>query len=316
MSEGMHCGILCKEWLTEDRLKTVIELSRVSAIGSRMLRELLKPLLPEHTPIDAAFLSNIRLKVKRILEQRDAQGYYDSAPPITGSALGGPEGTRFVRNQKIYIDEASSQASALLKEVLASGSATDAQRMLSYLTKLHNIEPGFSFRISYGTDGRPCGYVWQTPAMRAAFEQFGDVLFLDMMKRQSNSLHWPYSAVTLMDGDKKITVACESIVRAEQLESYAFIIEACLDMAPERTRESLKVFFGDGIMSERLLEMLGIKDTCKLVRDWHHLDTDWQKYFGIQLYAALANTLKDLKYSPTVDDYKKNPRNSPFITVW
>ena len=75
----------------------------------------------------------------------------------------------------------------------------------------------------------PCGlwlYVWQTPAMRAAFEQFGGVLFLGMMKRQANSVHWPNCGVTLMDGDKKITVACELVVIADRLELYQFIVEA------------------------------------------------------------------------------------------
>ena len=268
-----------------------------------MLRQLLIPLLPQRAPINAAFLSNIRLKVKRILEQRDAQGYYSTPRP--DALLGSHEQTR-LQEKAPYIDEASSQAATLLKQVQAEGSSSDADRMLNYLKKLHEVEPGFSFRISYGKDNRPCGYVWQTPAMRAAFEQFGGVLFLDMMKRQTNSVHWPYCGVILLDGDKKITLACESVVKAERLETYEFIVDALLDMAPKRTRESLKVVFGDGILSNKLLSDLGINGTCKLVLDWHHLHEDWKNHFGPTVYGLLSETLKALRFSHTVEAYSTN----------
>jgi hypothetical protein len=268
-----------------------------------MLRNLLIPLLPPDAPIAATFLSNIRLKVKRILDQRDAQGYYSSCRPA--ALLGCPEQTRF-QDRAPYIDEASSRASELLKEVVAGGLPINAARMLSYLKKLHEVVPGFSFRVSYDLKQSPRAFVWQTPAMRAAYEQFGGVLFLDMMKRQLNDVSWPYCGVVLLDGDKKITLACESIVYSERLESYKFIVEACLDMAPQRTRESLKVVFGDGILSNKLLSDLGINGTCKLVLDWHHLHEDWKNHFGPTVYGLLSETLKALRFSHTVEAYSTN----------
>ena len=64
------------------------------------------------------------------------------------------------------------------------------------------------------------GYIWQTPAMRANWEDFGDVVFLDMMKRQQNSVHWPYVSLALLDGQKKVRLAAEAIVIGESLDAY------------------------------------------------------------------------------------------------
>ena len=51
--------------------------------------------------------------------------------------------------------------------------------------------------------------------MRARWEQYGDVLFLDAMKRQLNSLHWPYLSVVCLEGDKSVGVCIEGICCAE-----------------------------------------------------------------------------------------------------
>ncbi|MGH7954531.1 MAG: hypothetical protein ACREOZ_01070 [Gloeomargaritales cyanobacterium] len=52
---------------------------------------------------------------------------------------------------------------------------------------LRRKERGFTYRVSFGHDGKPDGIVWMTPTMRAAFENFGWVVCLDAMKRQ----RWP-----------------------------------------------------------------------------------------------------------------------------
>jgi hypothetical protein len=42
--------------------------------------------------------------------------------------------------------------------------------------------------------------------MRADWEDFGETLFLDAMKRQLNSVHWPYFGPCVLDGDKRVAV--------------------------------------------------------------------------------------------------------------
>ena len=85
-----------------------------------------------------------------------------------------------------------------------------------------------------------------TPAMRRSFELYGDVLFLDMMKRKLNSQHWPYIGHVVLNGNKKIEVAAEGILVTESIPGYDFVIKAMLEMAPNWKTESINAICGDG----------------------------------------------------------------------
>jgi hypothetical protein len=87
------------------------------------------------------------------------------------------------------------------------------------MEKLAVKDTGVAYHIARAADGSPTGVVWIAPAMRAAFEAYGECLFLDAIKRQQHSLHWPYIAIVVLDGDKKIFEACKSISCAEQIEA-------------------------------------------------------------------------------------------------
>ena len=77
--------------------------------------------------------------------------------------------------------------------------------------RLYDVDDGFDYRVAKDSKGRPNGYVWMTSAMRAAYEQFGDVIYLDAMAKEQNSIAWPYIGPTMLDGSNKIAVACESV---------------------------------------------------------------------------------------------------------
>jgi hypothetical protein len=66
----------------------------------------------------------------------------------------------------------------------------------------------------------------------------------------------------------------------------------------------LELLFGDGIMGDRLLEDLGIADTCKLCHDEYHLIMEnWLKQFGPTLWALYEEKMRLLLYSPTEEVY-------------
>ncbi len=104
----------------------------------------------------------------------------------------------------------------MLSEILNEG-IKDAVLIERYLEALHQKDPGFTYKIAIANDGSRCGYVWMTPAMRRSFELYGDVLFLDMMKRMLNSQHWPYVGPVVLTGNKKIEVAAEGILVTESV---------------------------------------------------------------------------------------------------
>lgn len=57
-------------------------------------------------------------------------------------------------------------------------------------------------------------HIYMTPTMRANWERYGDVLFLDMMKQQINSAHWSYIGPCILNGDKQGGLVCEGIICA------------------------------------------------------------------------------------------------------
>jgi hypothetical protein len=143
--------------------------------------------------------------------------------------------------------------------------------IIRLLESMHKADPGFTYKIAYDTEGHECGFMWMTPVMRRMFELYGDVLFLDAMKRQLNSVYWPYFSIVLLDGFNKIALAAEAIGCVERVDTYIWLVQGALTMTPRRKKESIKVIFADGIMSERLLTKLQIEATCKLCLDAYHL---------------------------------------------
>jgi hypothetical protein len=133
--------------------------------------------------------------------------------------------------------------------------------------------------------------------MRRSFELYRDVLFLDMMKRKTNSQEWPYVGVVL-NGYKKIEVACERILVTESLDAYDFLVAAMLEMAPNRKKENIKVICGNGIFQRGgLLQSLGIDDTYFFVADHYHLlQRDWPDYIKGDWF-SLKSLFKNHIYS-------------------
>lgn len=127
--------------------------------------------------------------------------------------------------------------------------------------------------------------------------------FLDSMKRQQNSLYWPYFGPALLDGDNKIRLGCEAIMCTERLECYQFVVEAMYEMAPSASMADIRIIFGDGIMEESLLVRLGIQGTCHLGYDQYHLlHIDWPLQFGAQLWTILEDSFKQFVYANTEEE--------------
>lgn len=80
-----------------------------------------------------------------------------------------------------------------------------------YLTHMRQKDDRFMFEIDRDVDGRPIGVMWQTGHQRAAFEDFGDVLCLDFMKKRTSNLNWPYIGPCGISGENRLAVFGEGI---------------------------------------------------------------------------------------------------------
>ena len=65
---------------------------------------------------------------------------------------------------------------------------TSSWKALAFLRKIKFEEEGFDFRIHFNDDHVPDGIVWMTKAMRKSLVRYGDIIFLDVKKRQHNKL--------------------------------------------------------------------------------------------------------------------------------
>jgi hypothetical protein len=137
-------------------------------------------------------LYNVRMKHKRMT----AKGFNFATAtnvPIDPESLSNSDSD--------MIDLGSKHTAELLNEALLEGN--DGANAEKFLRSLKTKDPQFNYRIAKDDLGATCGYCWQTPVMRADLEQYDGIIFLDAMKRQQNSVYWPYIGPVVIDGDKK-----------------------------------------------------------------------------------------------------------------
>jgi hypothetical protein len=261
-------------------------------VPAPLLRKEIQLLVPSGVAVDAIMLYNIRMKHKRMTED----GFdFTTATNVCFD----PDSLS--NSDSDMIDLGTKHAAELLKESLGEGS--DGANAEKFLMSLKKEDSRFDYRIAKDKFGATCGYCWQTPTMRADLEQYGDVLFLDAMKRQQNSVYWPYIGPVVIDGDKKVLVVAESIVCTERLESYHFVLESVFSMSPGFDKSSIRMIFGDGIMGQSLLERLGIASTCHLGYDAYHLfNKDWPDHFG-KLWHRVQDNFQGLLYAADQEQF-------------
>jgi hypothetical protein len=220
-------------------------------VSCLLMREMMRPLYPLSIAITSQNVWNMRLKVKKLIlleEEQNVDGTSTSQVLVSSSSI--QEENELPSLDEIpaeFLPVASQIAREILKQALNSGN--DTKVILAYLQKLHASDPTFTFRIAYATDGSISGYVWQTAAMRADWEDYGNVLFLDAMKRQLNSVHWRYIGPCVLDGYKKVCVVAEAICVSELIDGYAWIVEMLANMGPRRALSRVFIIFGDGIFA-------------------------------------------------------------------
>jgi hypothetical protein len=265
-------GQYSKVHLTKNRLYVLVGLMRNTTstpIPTSVFRDIICPLLPESAPLTCEFLFNVRFKIKKWMDEES------ESSPSTKRILELTEPpadllvpTDLEFKPANFIQDVSRYARQFLLQVsLKTGNHYVA--IEHFLCSMSAKDPSFTFRIALDGVGNPSGYVWQSSVQRAYTREYSDIIYLDCMKKRSNTMSWPYIAPVVLDGDNKIGTMVESIICSERLDAYKFVVLAAFEMA--KAKKKKKIIFGDGIMGDRLLEDLGITDTCKLCHDEYHL---------------------------------------------
>ena len=115
------------------------------------------------------------------------------------------------------------------------------------------------------------------------------------MKRQLNTLHWPYIAPVILDENKTVAVVAESIVCAERHKAYGFVLQSVFEMAPGRPKSEVKIIASDCFVTQSLLSGLGIDSTCHLMWDHYHiLEVVWPTKLGPVFFGENCHLLMQL----------------------
>ena len=101
-------------------------------------------------------------------------------------------------NLEISEDEALLLASDLWREVMNNYDQRSDDCLVSFedfMTYLKMKDKDFSFEILRNTKGEVTGCLWMTSTMRKNFELFGGSISVDAMKRDINTMIWPYISI-------------------------------------------------------------------------------------------------------------------------
>lgn len=267
-----HSGFYARSKICPEKLSHIVELLQTGSMlkEPKDLRHILQKYLPNHVTLSSMDLHNFRIRAKILYLKGTYKSITSEEANCMFDGLDDKERLDGELTRKV--------ASELLRE--AWSDSGNVWVLESYLEKLR-ATGRFYYHIGRDDKNRPTGVFWATAEMLQDFVHFGDFVSLDAMKRRYNTLLWPYLAICVYDSEGRVRVCGESLCVEESFAAYIWIMNTIFELVPGRHRSSLKVIFGDCIMTPKLLDYIGIRETCRIFWDHFHLiDKVWEKHFG------------------------------------
>jgi hypothetical protein len=288
------------------KLHTIVQLlASGQKPSTKTMRAMLCDMLPKGFDVSSKFINNMKAKVRAKI----SDGEFDT---LLSQGTVSNEEADFILGDDLppeYLSIAEEIASDTLKDALSDPGTKCL--VVHYLCQLHRKDPSFLFDIQRDENDTIVGICWQTATMRLDWDTCACCISLDGMKRQLNNFSYPYIAVTSLDGYGNMVVCAEAIVVSERIEAYAWLLRCCNNFSCNRKLDGLRVIYGDGLVTcESLLVSLGIKDSCSLLDDVHHLLSadcgTWYKQFGVEKWNYYGGMLRALVHeSYTLEAYEK-----------
>ena len=102
----------------------------------------------------------------------------------------------------------------------------------------------------------------------------------DMMMRGTNTLLFPYVAITLMDEFGELCLGCEGMVCGETYKMYSFIVQFVARECPGMPLSKVKIVSADGFFSQDYVRSLGFENANYVMDRWHLKESGLRDYFG------------------------------------
>ena len=279
-------------------METLFQLCSYVDEGLRLSHQTIKcvitPIWPKHKQITGQDTFYIRLKVMKARRHfHNANKEYNTFKEEINSCdlLNG------IDDQCTLDDDDAYELAHQLCEEVVRTSKNDTEAIFSfqeYLALIAERATGFSYQVvseRRKNETKLLGVFWMTATMRRNYELFGSFLCFDMMKRDINTLLWPYTAVTMLDEAKQVCVVCEGIVSGERLDMYAAQSKFLSKFAPSRPLSMVDVIAADGFFDQLTVRKLGFEN-ARFIQDHFHLyDSGLLKIFGKSGYEQLQSHL-------------------------
>jgi hypothetical protein len=287
----------------------------LSAIGNAMetiaeganaqqIRRILRKYIPDGYVITSTDVHNIRARATKLFLEGSEIDTESAQKLVTFKSLDRNEAALTLPDT----DLCRKKINELLRTILrTTDTGWKAKRFLELIKE---NSPGFDFRIHYDEDERPDAVVWMAASMRKNWLRYGNVIFLDAMKRKLNSLHWPYIGLVGFDNEKRLAQFCESLCSGEQIHYYVWVMQMLEDMEPRRKLSTVHLFYSDCFITEDFLEQLGLSrpinggEGTDLVWDSFHLRSSvWPEKLGVHTYSLVKDDMAIMLYGDTRDVY-------------
>ena len=277
-------------------------------VAPSTIRSSLSKCVPMYHNISKQDIFNTRIRCKRLITKfNDCDDYKQFEENLNSNC-------KFMKliekDNGLDVDETMETMKEAFDELFHTSSNSDSKQQSNncnyetlsmkfpdYLQLISLKSKGFQYRLAIGDNEKINGVVWMTATMRSNFERFGSYICLDAMKRELNTLNWPYFGISLYNELNNVCLGCESLMMSEQNDAYEFLLKSCFEMCPGRIPDDVSIVSGDGFFTQNTLETWGLFK-AKFVADyWHLFNTGLKDRFGQNHYNILADNLKRMANS-------------------
>ena len=275
-------------------------------IAANNLRPLLEKYLPHYKGVTAQFVCNFRNSVMKYFARNGLNNQLTVQEALVLTSKSQSAADEVVDTDDPMITK---NINHILRKVMKEDSGT--WKAIDYLRELKRINPNLDFKVAYDSDGAPEGILWMTKVMRTNVIRYGDIISLDMQKRQYNRMGFPFCSPVCKDGENNVVPAAESIVIEESDSMYIWIFKAMQEIEPRWDIRNLRYIFADQGIGKNVLSKLKIDQTCTLRGDYYHLYTQvWPKAFGQNNFMQIKNFLKGMLESRTIKDWEESYKSA------
>ena len=168
----------------------------------------------------------IKLKINRLLPLISGETDYQTFLSVNNMSIAGLNKLN-ADNMDCTADEVCKVHISTWREMISSGNKYDDVliTLREYMEVLKLKDKDFVYEILYDDYGEISGCLWMTSTMRMNFELYGGYVSVDAMKRDLNTLLWPYMATSMWNDLNEVCVGCEAIMLSEREEAYEAMLE-------------------------------------------------------------------------------------------